>query len=90
MNISFHFRIVKCIAEVGGEIIVIYEFTLTDGTCGVANGVTIFDDILALCNVAEGELMACWDARQVLKGYSYGIERIDFYVFLHVKECFLR
>ena len=90
MNIPFHFLIVKYIAEVGGDIIVIHEFTLSDDTCGMANRVTIFDDIFALCNVAEGEFMACWDARQVLKGYSYSIERIDFYVFLHVRECFLR
>jgi hypothetical protein len=45
---------------------VIHELPFSDVASSVTNGITIFDNILSLDNVAEGELMASGDSGQLL------------------------
>ena len=48
----------------------------------MANGVAVLDDVLALGDVAKGELMTSGDPRQVLQGYGHRVNGI------YLKELF--
>ena len=55
----------------------VYQLSLADGASGVADGVAVLDDILALCNIAKGKLMTCRDAGTVGEGHGNGVCRMD-------------
>ena len=68
--------IIYCAAEVRGDIMVVHELSFSDVACGVANGVAVLDDVLALGDITQGELMARRDSGQVLQGYGHRIRGI--------------
>lgn len=70
-------RVVQRTAEVRGDVIMVHQLAFMDVAGGMTDGVAVLDDVLADCDVAEGELMARRNAWKVLQGHSDRVGRVD-------------